>query len=393
MKKFLGIIFLFLSYPVFAQSNWQGQITAMVDNGGVLAVGENGKPLYMLNIEKTFIPASTLKVATALVALKTLGDQFRFKTDFYLDDNQVLYVKGFGDPFLISEELTKVGAALKNKGLKRVQGMVLDTSFYDPKINISGRSETLNPYDAHVSALVANFNTIFVYKDANGTINSAEIQTPVTEITKQLAKSAPKGKSRISLVDHKEEAVLYVGHLLKEFLLANNIEVTGNIVQGQVPPLAKLFLSYANSRNIKEVLSNALEYSQNLIMNQLFLASGAFIKGAPATINKGKIVMDDYLKNQVGLKNFNIEEGSGLSRANKISPSEMDRVLVAFFPYRNLLPEKHGMLVKTGTLNGVGCLVGYFKSTTHGWVRFSILLNQAQNYRDKIAKLLYENLQ
>ena len=70
----------------------------------------------------------------------------------------------------------------------------------------------------------------------------------------------------------------------------------------------------------------------------------------------------------------------------------MDKILVAFFPHRKLLPIKNGMLVKTGTLNGVGCLVGYFRSQKNGWVRFSILLNQPRNYRDKIASLLKANL-
>ncbi len=71
----------------------------------------------------------------------------------------------------------------------------------------------------------------------------------------------------------------------------------------------------------------------------------------------------------------------------------MDRILVAFFPYRKILPAKDNILYKTGTLNGVATLVGYFQSATHGWVRFSILLNQGANYREKIVKVLYDNLQ
>jgi D-alanyl-D-alanine carboxypeptidase len=69
----------------------------------------------------------------------------------------------------------------------------------------------------------------------------------------------------------------------------------------------------------------------------------------------------------------------------------MDKILVAFFPYYTLLPEKDGGYVKTGTLKGVSCLVGYFKSTSHGWVRFVIFLNQAASNRETIAKILQDN--
>jgi len=389
----LCLILFCLSLGNVAKADWRDQIKAMVSHGGVLAVSEKGKPLFMLNIDQKFMPASTLKVVTSLSALKELGENFRFPTELYLDSQNILYIKGYGDPFLISEELAQMAAAIAAKGIKTINGIVLDTSFYDKNIEISGRSQTLNPYDAQPAALAANFNTIYVYKNSKGEVSSAEIQTPITELTRILAKKAPVGKSRISLVNHPEEAVLYVGYLLKEFLLENKIQVSGSIRAGLVASQAKLVLSYKNSRTLKEILKNALEYSQNLVMNQVFLMVGVKKKGAPATIAKGKEAVTQFLKTEVGLQDFSVEEGSGLSRQNKLSPAQMDRILVAFFPYRKILPAKDNILYKTGTLNGVATLVGYFQSATHGWVRFSILLNQGANYREKIVKVLYDNLQ
>ena len=375
-----------------AQGGWQQQILAKVQNGGVLAVDEKGKVLFSHQADKSFMPASTLKVATALAALAILGENYRYKTDFFVDGSGNLYVKGYGDPFLISEELALIAGQLKAKGLKSANNMILDGSYFGPDVQVPGLAGSLNPYDAYNGALLANFNTINIVK-SGGEVRSAEDQTPMTEITRVLAANAPNGKSRINVATHEKEAALYPGYLLKEFLGQQGVSVTGSISLGQVPAGAKPLLSYASSKNLRQVLEPALKYSQNLIMNQLALTMGAVKYGAPASLGKAKKALAEFLAQEVGLKDFNVEEGSGISRQNHISPLEMDRVLVKFFPYHDLLPVKNGMWVKTGTLTGVSGLVGYFQSNTHGWVRFSILLNQGSNQREQIAQLLFENLQ
>lgn len=399
MSKFRCLYFSIFSlffglFPHFGfAADLQQTVSGLVQNGGVLAVGEKGDVLFSYNADKAFIPASTLKVPTALAALTLLGKDYRFKTEFYRDNANNLYVKGYGDPFLVSEEIERIAGQLKAKGLRQVNQIILDGSYFGPDCQAPGLVGSLNPYDAYNGALVANFNTIFIVKKRDGSIESAEPQTPVTDITRSLAQNAPIGKSRINVATHEREASLYFGYLLKEFLLGQGVPVQGNVDLGTVPGNAPLFLSYANSKNLSQVLEAALKYSQNLIMNQLLLTMGAEKLGAPASLAKGKRVLEEFLRSQVGLKNFNVEEGSGISRKNYLSPLEMDKVLVRFFPYYQLLPLKDGMWVKTGTLNGVSSLVGYFQSRSHGWVRFVVLLNQGAGNREKVAWALYENLQ
>ncbi len=106
-RKFLYFFIYFLFFISSAKADWRDQIKAMVSHGGVLAVSEKGTPLFMLNIDQKFMPASTLKVATSLLALKELGENFRFPTELYLDSQNILYIKGYGDPFLISEGETE----------------------------------------------------------------------------------------------------------------------------------------------------------------------------------------------------------------------------------------------------------------------------------------------
>lgn len=396
MRKFRTLFiayFLILISSGTSHAELKQQILSLVQNGGVLAVNEKGDVLFAHQADKPFVPASTLKVATALAALNLLGKDYRFKTEFYQDPSGNLYLKGYGDPFLISEELARIAVQLKAQGLRQVQDLILDTSYFGPDVQVPGLVGSLNPYDAYNGALLANFNTINVIKSRDGSVQSAESQTPVTDITRLLAQSAPVGKSRINVATHQREAPLYVGYLLKEFLLQQGVPVQGEIRQGGVAPQAKLFLNYLSSKNLAQVLEAALKYSQNLVMNQLLLTLGAEKYGPPASLQKGKQVLQDYLKNQAGLKDFNVEEGSGISRQNYVTALEMDKVLVKFFPYYQLLPLKDGMWVKTGTLTGVASLVGYFQSKSQGWVRFVILLNQAANNREKIAWDLYEGLQ
>lgn len=385
----LGLLLIWPK-PVFA--DWQGQIQALVKNGTVLAVDEKGTVLYSLNADRPLVPASTLKVPTALAALKILGPDFRFPTEFFTDGARNLYIKGYGDPFLISEEFPLIVSALKSKGLSSVASIVLDTTYFDPNIEIDGLVGSLNPYDAYNGALLANFNTIFIVKSRDGTVQSAEAQTPVTDITKTLAKRAPVGKSRINVAMYRKEAPLYVGYLLKEFMVQGGIPVSGGISEGVVPAEAKKLLTYHNSKKLSEVLKAGLKYSQNLIMNQIFLTMGVAKEGKPATVAKAQKVYRDFLMNHLGLKKIRVTEGSGISRHNRVTALEMDKILVQFFPYHQLLPVKHGMYVKTGTLTGVSSLVGYFQSPSRGWVRFVIILNQAGGYRDKIAQLLKSNL-
>jgi serine-type D-Ala-D-Ala carboxypeptidase/endopeptidase (penicillin-binding protein 4) len=376
-----------------AQAALKEEILPLIQNGAVLAVDEKGEPLFVYHADQAFMPASTLKVATALAALKILGEGYRFKTDFFRDATGNLYIKGYGDPFLISEELARIAGQLKAKGLQGVKDIVLDTTYFGPDVQVPGLAGSLNPYDAYNGALLANFNTINIIKNRDGSIQSGETQTPMTEITRLLAQDAPVGKSRINVATHQREAPLYVGYLLKEFLTQQGVPVSGTVLMGNVSPQATMFLNYQSSKDLREVLEAALKYSQNLIMNQLFLTMGAEKLGPPASLEKGRKIVTDFLRSEVGIQNFNMEEGSGISRQNHITALEMDKVLVKFFPYLKLLPLKDGMWVKTGTLTGVAGLVGYFQSKTHGWVRFVILLNQGANNREKIALLLFENLQ
>ena len=59
----------------------------------ILVEDISGNIVYARNINKAFIPASTLKIITALSAIHYLGENFRFKTEFYVDKKSNLKIK------------------------------------------------------------------------------------------------------------------------------------------------------------------------------------------------------------------------------------------------------------------------------------------------------------
>ena len=112
MKIFIIVLFVFSMNVVHAKSVFSkhrfGQQSA------VFVTDSNGKEIYAWNENKPLIPASTIKIATGLAALERFGLDFQFRTDFFYTED-TLWVKGYGDPFLTSEELDHVAKNVINQ--------------------------------------------------------------------------------------------------------------------------------------------------------------------------------------------------------------------------------------------------------------------------------------
>src|SRR5215218_6175184 len=101
-----------LLLPAQALAGAREKLAALAPSGLVLVMDEKGNELVAQNADKPFVPASVAKVVTAWLAMEVLGADYRFKTRFYLDGNRVLYIRGGGDTFLISEELAQLASAV-----------------------------------------------------------------------------------------------------------------------------------------------------------------------------------------------------------------------------------------------------------------------------------------
>src|SRR6478672_10167055 len=101
-----------LLLPAQAFAGVKEKVAALSPSALVLVADADGKELVAQNADKPFVPASVTKIVTAWLAMEVLGGDYRFETRFYLDHNRVMYVRGGGDPFLISEELSRLAPEL-----------------------------------------------------------------------------------------------------------------------------------------------------------------------------------------------------------------------------------------------------------------------------------------
>ena len=357
------------------------------DSAGLLYLDESDKVIYEKRARDLFVPASTTKLVTAYLALKHWGEKHRFKTDFFLDEttaSATLWIKGYGDPFLVSEELTiiarTIATSLKERGIHKLGSINLDTTYFAGSIKLPGTARSNNPYDAYPSALAANFNTISARRE-NGVIVSAEEQTPITTTARSIYTNMQGHSERVNTgTDHKT-AERYFAELLAEFLRRENLAVGEEVSWGKVPSTLPLTYRHLNSRTLASVIKPMMKYSTNFIANQLALKLGAEHHGAPASSDKVTLTFKEQLSTEFGWKLFFLEDGAGLSRTNKLSPAQLVDVLERFRKWKHLLPEiEPGIYAKSGSLIGISTLAGYIKKQDE-WRPFAVMINQKTPYR------------
>jgi len=377
-SRLLSVICAMFLMTVPALADARDKIAALAPSGLVLVLDENGKELVAQNADEPFVPASVAKVVTAWLAMEVLGDGYRFETSFYLNSDRVLYVRGGGDPFLISEELAllapKLVAATGREPFKRI---VLDASYYPADIRIPGIEDTDEAYDALNSALAVNFNTIHAVRNGK-TVRSAEEQTPITPLAvSQFRARGPNGRSRISLAQEDPEvSVRYAGELLAAFIERAGGSVGGEIAIGPVPEGLEPVYVHRQSRDLSEILRQMLIGSNNYIANQVFLEIGAHRMGGPVSLDKSLKVANEILAEHGLSDGIHLVEGSGISRDNRFTARGLAGVLDGFAPHAELMrTTKKGSRYKTGTFSGVRTLAGYAKTNGHGDVRFVISLS------------------
>jgi len=343
-----------------------------------LLVMERGRPVISRHSDRAMVPASTIKILIALAAIDRWGLEHRFHTDFYLGNDDWLWIKGYGDPYLVSEELNRIAEALKAQGVWEVAGIGTDGSYFDPNLAIKGRSSSDNPYDAPVTSLAANFNTVNVINQG-GKIRSAEAQTPLTPMARRFGQQLEAGEHRVNLAQ-REKAVRYFGELLSAKLEQVGIQVGSGLRNGPLPTGIKQRYRHWNSRNLRSVLAAMLKYSNNFIANALFLKLADRGDGRTLNMPKAQRAFAHWVDQTFNWRGYRIEDGAGLSRGNRLSARQLLEAVSAFAPHRTLLPKQSVHIrAKTGTLRGVSCYAGFVKRNGW-WEPFSLMINQPVPY-------------
>lgn len=391
----------------------------------------------VFNADVSVNPASTMKLVTSYAALEMLGPTYQWKTEFYTDGNLSggilngnIYLKGGGDPKLNMEKLWLLLRDLRANGVQQITGdLVLDRTYFIqpqlPEFNDDGGDDNA-PFLVKPDALMINLKALrFVARNDSGKV-LVSVEPPIASIhiDNQVKATTSKecagdvhynpvtqadgisvvvsgelgdgcsSQTYLSLLDHPTYAAGAVRAIWAE--LGGSIE--GSNREGVVPKDARL-LARAFSPDLTEIIRDINKYSNNTMAQQLFLSLGAKFRTDADTddAKAAQRVIRQWLA-QKGIPSSHLvmENGSGLSRDERVSAREMAMLLQAAWksPYQaelmSALPivgmdgtmrkrlkqsalagEGH---VKTGTLNTVRAIAGFSRdSNGNTWAVVAIL--------------------
>ena len=406
----------------------------------VMTVPLNGQTGGLqFNADVSVNPASTMKLVTTFAALELLGPNHQWKTEFYADGplkdgvlHGNLYLKGGGDPKLNMEKLWLLLRDLRINGVRQVQGdLVLDRSFFVapqlPAFN-DGGGDANKPFLVKPDSLLVNLKAQRFITRAEGGKVSIAMDPPIATVRidnqvrlLKAAKCPSWPDIRYNAVDQYDGTTLIVSGQLAEGCSAQTYlslldhpsyaagavrgiwqELGGTIFgkdrQGTVPEDARMLVR-AFSPDVVEIVRDINKYSNNTMARQLFLSIGAQFRteaDKDDAMAAQRVIRNWLARKGITAPHLVMENGSGLSRAERISAREMALILQAAWrsPYaaefRSSMPlvamdgtmrrrlqrtplvgEAH---IKTGTLNNVRAIAGYSRdSNGQDWAVVAIL--------------------
>jgi len=402
---------------------------------------ETGEAILEWNGNEPRNPASTIKLLTTLVALDVLGPTYRWRTDVFaegeLDDGRLdgdLVLKGYGDPFLVTERVWQLLRNIRHAGVREITGdLLLDDSWfdvgeYDPA---AFDHQPLRAYNVAPNALLMNFKVVRYWFEpdfTNGGVNvrlDPALDNLSVDNRLGLANGSCRGFQRgITITANKTVSeVTFSGrfpngcsrYAMDRTVLSHNEFVYGlfdsmwrdsggsfdgswrNVV---IAEDAEPLLSF-NSRPLTEMITRINKHSNNVMARQLLYTLGAESNGAPGTEDSGKAVISKWLAdNGLASTEIAIENGAGLSRKTRttardmakmlqfawrqpympeylasMSLSGLDGTLRRRFEYTGLVGKAH---LKTGSLDHVTAIAGYLQSRSGR--RFAVVA--MQNFED-----------
>ncbi|HEX42263.1 MAG TPA: D-alanyl-D-alanine carboxypeptidase/D-alanyl-D-alanine-endopeptidase [Phycisphaerales bacterium] len=412
-----------------------------------------GRELYARNARTPLIPASNMKLIASAAALHYLGPTYEYCT-VVARSGPDLVVIGGGDPLLADEKtdrargreplwiLKDIHGVLKANGIKTVRNIIIDTAFFDQqRVHPSWPAKDLNRWFAcELSGL--NFNDNCITATAiNRSGRVSIIIQPETDFVRFTNKVQPttsrddafgsyrtaepnrlvffgtcrdrQGPADIAI----EQPALYFATCLAEHLRKNGIPVTGSLTespngfQGDLEPLTIY----------KTPIADCLKRCNK---NSLGLVAEALVKTIAAENAPGRRYGSWTFGNEhigrylVGLgidpAEFKLDDGSGLSRENRLTANAVSVVLLDMYRGNNwpmfgdslatggedgtiggyFTQERYRgrILAKTGYVSGVNALSGVCK-TDSGDIVFSILANNSagRGPLNDIAKAIVDN--
>jgi len=402
---------------------------------------DSGEAVLRWRDEETRNPASTIKLLTTLAALDILGPAYRWETEVYANGSITgdtldgdLLIKGFGDPFLVTERVWQLLRNIRNRGIREIKGdLLIDDSYfdvgdYDPA---AFDRQPLRAYNVAPNALLMNFKVVRYWFEPDveaGAVsvrldpqldnlqveNRLSLRTgscrgyqrgititangPVDQVT--FSGKFPNGCERYAMdrtaLSHNE----FVYGLFRSLWRESGGVFDGGwknvVAEEEAEPLLVF-----DSLPLREMIARVNKHSNNVMARQLLYTLSAEADGRPGTEQGGKKVISDWLvENGLDSCKLAIENGAGLSRDARITAADLgsllrfawrqpympeylasmslsglDGTLSRRFRNTELIGKAH---LKTGSMDHVTAIAGYLQ--TRSGRRLAVVA--LQNYED-----------
>ena len=401
-----------------------------------------GEIVYERDAHRAMVPASNMKIVTSAAALQYLGDDYEFTTTVGLLEDKLVVI-GRGDPLLGDEKtdakfgrgagwlLDDIVEAVKQSDINSISDLVIDSTFFDAsRVHADWPMDQLNrPYACEVCGLNYNGNCVRITaRNVKGVVQlQTEPQTGYLSIVNNV-KAVSNGSSAIGSYRNTglnnitvygncrkpagfdvavERPASFFGFLLTERLNAGGIAASGQLMEKHVN-IRKVKVLKEYSTPISQVLYRCNKDSFNLAAESLLKTISAKAnRDANGSWQGGSELVCQYLNRLgIGSDEFCIDDGSGLSKKNKLSANAIVEVLLDTHKSKRWLIFKESLAVggqdgtirkyfkdkkykgkilgKTGYIKGVKAFSGIC-DTDNGEFIFSILTNNSYNGKTRAA--------
>jgi D-alanyl-D-alanine carboxypeptidase/D-alanyl-D-alanine-endopeptidase (penicillin-binding protein 4) len=437
----------------------------------VVSLKDNNEILYKRNEGKLFSIASNTKLFTTAAALVYLGPRYGYKTIVYksgkVSPTGVLegdiIIKGSGDPNLSGRfnggRVTAVpeswASKVKDAGIDVVNGdIVADDRVFDREyIPPTWPSNQLSKwYCAEVGGLSFNDNCID-YKIGPGkkvghlVRVSIEPDTSFVKIYNK-CKTTSKSSKRSYSVERKpgtneitirgkipansasskgwvtiHNPGLYLATVFKEILKKQGVKVRGIariINPDEYSDANGLHVITQTVSTMGQSVNIANSRSQNFYAEQILKTLGFNLKGEGGFASGIEVIHGFMHSLGYEREQYQMLDGSGLSRGNKFSPKMITSLLAYMYNHKHYhhfiqslavpgdkegslrnrlrgIPDKSRVRAKSGYIYGAVALSGYIETMSDDVLAFSILVNDfktrakmVKDVQDSICKVLVE---
>ena len=386
---------------------------------------ENGRPFLSHQPHLPLIPASNAKLFISAAALLTEKTRELFPAletysqgtlengllngDLIIDScGSLIFSARFpaGDSFekkqsLLAEQVKNYADQLKNAGIKEISG--------DVKLSFERWNAAAE--NAHYTAAAAfsfNENTVdTLVKDQKlqtvpeepGVFKFAENSQikDQDKVENNLIRYNPAAASRDYWRISHASATDYALSMLRKGLRANGIKISlKKPAQPQTP--GKLLFRSESIANISEFIKPLNKHSDNFRAELLALLLNRLESGKASYTDLNKSIRNIFSRQKLSLESLSLKDGSGLSRKNKVSAADVNKLLKRMINDKSFVDSlstagKSGTLKKrfkgtvwegcfhgkTGTLDSVSSLSGYWLRKQKPPLTFSFIGNNAEN--------------